>query len=31
MATINVLDDDVVQRLKKRASENKRSLESEVR
>ena len=33
MATIKVrrLDDDVVQRLKKRASENKRSLESEVR
>ena len=33
MATINVrrLDDDVVQRLKKRASDNKRSLESEVR
>ena len=33
MTTINVrrLDDDVVQRLKKRASENKRSLESEVR
>ena len=33
MATINVrrLDDNVVQRLKKRASENKRSLESEVR
>ena len=33
MATINVrrLDDDVVQRLKKRASDNKRSLEGEVR
>ncbi len=33
MATINIrrLDDDVVQRLKKRASDNKRSLESEVR
>ena len=33
MATISVrrLDNDVVQRLKKRASENKRSLESEVR
>ena len=33
MATINVrrLDDDIVQRLKKRASDNKRSLESEVR
>ena len=33
MAAINVrrLDDDVVQRLKKRASDNKRSLESEVR
>ena len=33
MATINVrrLDDDVIQRLKKRASDNKRSLEGEVR
>ena len=33
MATINVqrLDDDVVQHLKKRASDNNRSLESEVR
>ena len=33
MATINVqrLDDDVVQRLKKHASDDKRSFESEVR
>ena len=33
MVTINIrrLDDDIVQRLKKRASDNKRSLESEVR
>ena len=33
MATISVwrLDDDIVQRLKKRASDNKRSLESELR